>query len=134
MRIIFLCLAFIFMAIGIVGVVIPILPTAPFLLVAAFFFAKGSEKFHNWFISTKLYKKHLESFVQSKSMTLKSKLSILIPVSIMLIIAFIFVNNFHARIVLVVLLIAKYLYFFICIKTIKEYDNNIKTTNIELDE
>ena len=134
MRIIFLCLAFIFMAIGIVGVIIPILPTAPFLLVAAFFFAKGSEKFHNWFISTKLYKKHLESFVQSKSMTLKSKLSILIPVSIMLIIAFIFVNNFHARIALVVLLIAKYLYFFICIKTIKEYDNNIKTTNIELDE
>lgn len=134
MRIIFLCLAFIFMAIGIVGVVIPILPTAPFLLVAAFFFAKGSEKFHNWFISTKLYKKHLESFVQSKSMTLKSKLSILIPVSIMLIIAFIFVNNFHARIALVVLLIAKYLYFFICIKTIKEYENNIKTTNIELDE
>ena len=134
MRIIFLCLAFIFMAIGIVGAVIPILPTAPFLLVAAFFFAKGSEKFHNWFISTKLYKKHLESFVQSKSMTLKSKLSILIPVSIMLIIAFIFVNNLHARIALVVLLIAKYLYFFICIKTIKEYDNNIKTTNIELDE
>ena len=134
MRIIFLCLAFIFMAIGIVGVVIPILPTAPFLLVAAFFFAKGSEKFHNWFISTKLYKKHLESFVQSKSMTLKSKLSILIPVSIMLIITFIFVNNLHARIALVVLLIAKYLYFFICIKTIKEYDNNIKTTNIELDE
>lgn len=134
MRIIFLCLAFIFMAIGIVGVIIPILPTAPFLLVAAFFFAKGSEKFHNWFISTKLYKKHLESFVQSKSMTLKSKLSILIPVSIMLIITFIFVNNLHARIALVVLLIAKYLYFFICIKTIKEYDNNIKTTNIELDE
>lgn len=45
-------------------------------------------------------------------MTLKSKLSILIPVSIMLIIAFILVNNLHARIALVVLLTIKYFYFF----------------------
>ncbi|CCG57927.1 hypothetical protein WESB_2465 [Brachyspira pilosicoli WesB] len=64
-------------------------------------------------------------------MTLKSKLSILIPVSIMLIIAFIFVNNLHARIALVVLLTIKYFYFFVCIKTIKEYKEN---TNIEFDE
>ena len=105
MRILFICLGFIFMGIGFIGVVIPILPTAPFLLLAAFFLAKGSNKFHNWFISTKLYKKHLESFVKSKAMTLKSKFSILIPVSIMMIIAFIFVNNLHARIALIVLII-----------------------------
>lgn len=131
MRILYIVLAFLFMGLGIIGVALPILPTAPFLLLAAFFFAKCSQKFHNWFISTKLYKKHLESFVKSKAMTLKSKLSILIPVSIMLIIAFIFVNNLHARIALVVLLTIKYFYFFVCIKTIKEYKEN---TNIEFDE
>lgn len=131
MRILYIVLAFLFMGLGIIGVALPILPTAPFLLLAAFFFAKSSQKFHNWFISTKLYKKHLESFVKSKAMTLKSKLSILIPVSIMLIIAFIFVNNLHARIALVVLLTIKYFYFFVCIKTIKEYKEN---TNIEFDE
>ena len=131
MRILFICLGFIFMGIGFIGVVIPILPTAPFLLLAAFFLAKGSNKFHNWFISTKLYKKHLESFVKSKAMTLKSKFSILIPVSIM-IIAFIFVNNLHARIALIVLIIIKYLYFFICIKTIK--DNEKVESDIELNE
>lgn len=132
MRILFICLGFIFMGIGFIGVVIPILPTAPFLLLAAFFLAKGSNKFHNWFISTKLYKKHLESFVKSKAMTLKSKFSILIPVSIMMIIAFIFVNNLHARIALIVLIIIKYLYFFICIKTIK--DNEKVESDIELNE
>lgn len=131
MRILYIVLAFLFMGLGIIGVAVPILPTAPFLLLAAFFFAKGYQKFHNWFISTKLYKKHLESFVKSKAMTLKSKLSILIPVSIMLIIAFIFVNNLHARIALVVLLTIKYFYFFVCINTIKEYKEN---TNIEFDE
>ena len=117
------------MGIGIIGVIVPILPTAPFLLLSGFFFAKGSEKFHNWFRSTKLYKNHLESFVESKSMTLKSKLSILIPVSIMIIIAFIFVNNLHARIALAIVLIIKYIYFFVYIKTIKECE-----ISMELDE
>lgn len=132
MRVLFIVLGFLFMGIGIVGVIIPILPTAPFLLLSGFFFVKGSKKFHDWFISTKLYKKHLESFVKSKSMTLKSKLSILIPVTIMLIIAFIFVNNLHARIALIILMIAKYLYFFICIKTIK-YDERVEN-NAEFEE
>ena len=120
MRILFISLGFIFVGIGVVGIFVPILPTTPFLLLASFFFANGSKKFHDWFMSTKLYKKHLESFVNSRAMTLKSKLSILLPVSAMLIITFIFVNNLHARIVLIILFIAKYLYFFTQIKTIKD--------------
>ncbi|WP_300366035.1 YbaN family protein [Brachyspira sp.] len=129
MRILFICLGFLFVGIGAVGIVVPILPTTPFLLLASFFFAKGSKRFHDWFMSTKLYKKHLESFVQSRSMTLKSKLTILLPVSAMLIITFIFVNNLHARIVLVILFIGKYLYFFTQIKTIKEDESNKETFN-----
>ncbi|WP_157153826.1 YbaN family protein [Brachyspira murdochii] len=131
MRVLFIILGFIFVGIGAVGIVVPILPTTPFLLLASFFFAKGSKKFHDWFMSTKLYKKHLESFVKSRAMTLKSKLTILLPVSTMLIITFIFVNNIYARITLVILFISKYLYFFTQIKTIKEDEIN-KSTN-ELD-
>lgn len=131
MRVLFIILGFIFVGIGAVGIVVPILPTTPFLLLASFFFAKGSKKFHDWFISTRLYKKHLESFVKSRAMTLKSKLGILLPVSAMLIITFIFVNNIYARITLVILFISKYLYFFTQIKTIKE-DKINKNTN-ELD-
>lgn len=120
MRILFICLGFIFVGIGAVGIVVPILPTTPFLLLASFFFAKGSKRFHDWFMSTKIYKKYLESFVKSRAMTLKSKLTILLPVSAMLIVTFIFVNNLHARIALVILFIAKYVYFFTQIRTIKE--------------
>ena len=120
MRILFICLGFIFVGIGAVGIVVPILPTTPFLLLASFFFAKGSKRFHDWFMSTKLYKKYLESFVKSRAMTLKAKLIILLPVSAMLIVTFIFVNNLHARIALVILFIAKYVYFFTQIRTIKE--------------
>ena len=117
MKTLLIVLGFVCVAIGAIGIVVPILPTTPFLLLASFFFAKGSKKFHDWFMSTKLYKKHLESFVNSRAMTL---MTILIPVSCMLIATFIFVNNLHARILLVVLFIGKYLYFFTQIKTIKE--------------
>lgn len=126
MKVVLIILGFISMGIGIVGIVVPILPTTPFLLLASFFFAKGSKRFHDWFISTKIYKKYLESFVKSKAMTLKNKLTILLPVSLMLIITFIFVNNLHARIVLVILFIGKYLYFFTQIKTIAKEETEIK--------
>lgn len=126
MKVVLIILGFISMGIGIIGIVVPILPTTPFLLLASFFFAKGSKRFHDWFISTKIYKKYLESFVKSKAMTLKNKLTILLPVSLMLIITFIFVNNLHARIVLVILFIGKYLYFFTQIKTIAKEETEIK--------
>lgn len=124
MRILFIVLGFIFLGVGAVGIVVPILPTTPFLLLASFFFAKGSKRFHDWFLSTKLYKKYLESFVKSMAMTLKGKLTILIPVSCMLIITFILVDNIYARIVLVILFISKYVYFFTQIRTVSDEELN----------
>ena len=58
-KILWLAAAFISMALGAIGVILPVLPTTPFLLLASFCFAKGSERFHKWFTKTKLYKKHL---------------------------------------------------------------------------
>ena len=77
-------LGFICLALGTIGVFLPVLPTVPFYLVTAFSFAKSSERLHSWFINTKLYKKNLESFVERKVMTLKTKLSILISVTLVM--------------------------------------------------
>lgn len=117
-RIVWLILAFLFMGIGAVGVVLPVLPTTPFLLLASFCFAKGSERFHRWFIGTKLYKDHLESFVESRSMTLKTKLCILLPASAMLMLAFFAMSNWYGRGFILFLILFKYVYFFTQIRTI----------------
>lgn len=116
----YIILAFLFLGIGFIGVAIPVLPTTPFLLLASFFFAKGSDKFNKWFKSTKIYKKHMEEFIVSKSMTLKKKLGILIPVSTILIITMILIDNLHARIVIALAIILKYYYFFRHIETIEK--------------
>lgn len=117
-RIIWLILGFVAIGIGAVGVVLPVLPTTPFLLLASFCLAKGSERFHTWFTQTKLYKTHLDDFVKTRSMTLKSKFTILLPASAMLILAFIMMTNWYGRGFIIFLIIFKYVYFFTRIKTI----------------
>lgn len=106
-------------AIGAIGVILPILPTTPFLLLASFCFVRGSEKFDRWFKSTKMYKKHLESFVNEKAMTMKQKVIILLFVNIMLAIPIILVDNLHMRLFLLGLICIKLYYFIFKIKIIK---------------
>lgn len=117
-RIIWLLAGFLAMGIGAVGVALPVLPTTPFLLLASFCLAKGSDRFHRWFTGTKLYKRHLESFVKNRSMTLKTKFSLLIPASCMLVLALLVMPNIYGRLFIVFLIIFKYVYFFTRIKTV----------------
>lgn len=118
-KLLWLMIGIVSMVLGAIGVVLPVLPTTPFLLLASFCFAKGSDRFHKWFIGTKLYKKHLESFFTSRSMTLKTKLCILLPASVMLILAMLAMSNIYGRVFIVFLIIFKYIYFFTRIETVK---------------
>ena len=111
---------FLAVAIGTVGIFLPILPTVPFYLLASFCFAKGSTRFLRWFTSTKLYKKHFASFTENRSMTLQTKLSILIPVSLMLILACLTIDLLVMRITITVLLLLKYWFFIFKIRTISD--------------
>ena len=76
-RLIFLILGLICLGLGTVGVFLPVLPTVPFYMATVFCFSQSSQKLHDWFISTKLYKKHLQSFFEKKGMLLKTKISII---------------------------------------------------------
>lgn len=125
LRIVWLLFGFLAMGIGAIGVVLPVLPTTPFLLLASFCLAKGSERFHRWFTGTKLYKKHLESFVENRSMTLKTKFSLLIPASCMLILAFLAMQKVYGRAFILFLILFKYVYFFTKIRTIPAGRTNI---------
>lgn len=117
MKIVYIVLGFIALGLGTLGIALPILPTVPFYLLASWCFAKGSDRFSNWFKGTKLYKKHLESFEKNKEMTMKTKLKILIPVSIMLLIVFFRYDVLPMRITIAALIAFKYYYFLVKIKT-----------------
>lgn len=105
---------------GALGVVLPILPTVPFLLLAAFCFARSSERLNNWFTGTKLYKNNLESYVKGKGMTRKTKIKIMVTVTVLMTIGFIMMDQVPVgRIVLACVWVFHILYFVFGVKTIK---------------
>ena len=115
---IYICIGLVAFALGAIGVILPILPTTPFLLLASFCFARGSERFHVWFINTKLYKNHLESFVKERAMTLKQKIIILAFADTMMAIPLITVDVLFIKITLIALILFTLYYFVFKIKTI----------------
>ncbi len=122
-RIIFVALGCLCLALGCIGIALPILPTVPFFLATVFFFANSSQRLHDWFVGTKMYKKHLESYVKKKGMLMKTKVTIVSSVTIMMAIGFILMFRKEIYIpcaILAVVWICHIVYFFFGVKTISE--------------
>ena len=83
-KILYVILGCIGVGLGAVGAVLPMLPTFPFLMLAAFCFARSSERLDRWFKETKLYKDNLEDFVAGRGMTRKTKLRIMVTVTLLM--------------------------------------------------
>lgn len=124
-KILYVILGCIGLALGAVGAVLPLLPAFPFLLLAAFCFAKSSEKLHRWFTGTKLYKNNLESYVKGQGMTWKTKIRIMITVTVLMSIGFIMMHAVPVgRIVLACVWVFHILYFVFRVKAIKQTNGN----------
>ena len=122
-RLIFLILGCVCLGLGCIGVALPILPTVPFFLATVFCFANSSQKLHDWFVSTKLYKKHLDTFVKKKGMTVKTKLGIIIPVTLVMGVGFFMMVRAGVivpSVILAVVWVCHILYFGCGVKTIRE--------------
>ncbi|MCR5376692.1 MAG: YbaN family protein [Lachnospiraceae bacterium] len=121
-KIVFIVTGCICLALGTVGVVLPILPTTPFYLVTAYCFARSSERLNNWFKETKLYKNHLESFVEKKGMTASTKVCILTTVTILMGVGFFFMSRkgiWIPCVMLAVVWTVHMVYFLLFVKTIR---------------
>ena len=69
---IFCALGFIFTALAFLGVVLPVLPTTPFLLLAVFFFARSSQRWHNYLLNHRIFGQYLRDYYNHE-MTIVNK-------------------------------------------------------------
>lgn len=120
-QIIFLIIGCLSLVLGCVGIVLPILPTVPFFLLTVFCFANSSQKLHDWFVGTQMYKKHLESFVQKKGMTVRTKATILTSVTALMTVGFVLMLRkgiIVPCVILAVVWVCHLVYFLFGVKTV----------------
>ena len=116
-KILYIMIGWISLGLGIIGVILPILPTVPFVLLAAFCFAKSSEKLDGWFKNTKLYKDNN----MKNGMTKQAKVRIMCSVTLLTSIGFIMMGLkgiVVGNIVLLIVWIFHMVYFTFGVKTV----------------
>lgn len=116
-KILYIIIGCISLGLGIIGVIVPILPTVPFVLLAAFCFAKSSERLDGWFKNTKLYR---ENNIKN-GMTKRVKIRIMCSVILLMSIGFIMMglkDIVVGNIVLLIVWIFHMVYFTLGVKTV----------------
>ena len=120
-KVFFVALGCLSLALGVVGIVLPILPTVPFFLLTAFCFAKSSERLHSWFLGTTMYKKYIGSYMERKGMTVRAKLTLIGTVTALMAVGFMMMSRVPVgRIIMGVVWVGHIVYFGFVVKTISQ--------------
>jgi len=72
-RILFISLGTFFVALGVLGILLPVLPTTPFLLIAAALYARSSQRFYNWLLNNRFFGKYIKNYREGKGIPIKFK-------------------------------------------------------------
>ena len=74
MKYIYIATGSLFLALGVIGIFLPVLPTTPFLLLAAALFFKGSPRIYNWLLEHKYLGPYIRSFREERAIPLRAKI------------------------------------------------------------
>lgn len=90
--------------IGLIGIVLPILPTTPFLLLAAYLFSKSSDRFLHWLLTNKLCGRYIDNYRSGRGLPLKQKIFTILLLWLTIgLSAFVFVDSLWVKILLMII-------------------------------
>ena len=87
---------------GVAGYILPVMPGTTFILIAAYCFARSSEKYYNKLLSSKWFGQTIKDFYAGKGMSLKAKWTAYIMITVSIAISLYFTTNTYVQIFLVV--------------------------------
>lgn len=132
-RILYIILGLIGLVLSVIGAIVPILPAFPFVVLTAFCFGKSSDRLHNWFLETELYKNNFKSLVKGRSMTVLAKIKVIASITISLSIGSYMLGRISMvhlipmlRLVLVIVWLGHFVYFAFHVETISREELNLK--------
>lgn len=126
MRYVLIALGIVFTVIAFTGAVLPLLPTTPFLILAAICFTNSSRKFKIWLESTQIYKNYVKNLKKYKGYTMKEKIRILISLYIVVGFSIFMISNLYIRIGLMIMVVIQTIVLFTFVKTLPANFNQEK--------
>ena len=63
------------LALGVLGMILPLLPTTVFLLMAAYCYSRSSERFHNWLLNNRWCGAYISNYKSGKGISMRQKIS-----------------------------------------------------------
>ena len=120
LRFIFIFGGTIFLGLGIIGIFLPILPTTPFLLLAAACYARGSKRFYDWLMNNKLFGNYIKNYYEGKGIPLKVKIFAISLLWITILFsAFFVIDNYLVELILIMIAVVVTIHI-LTIKTFKK--------------
>ncbi|MCX7875088.1 MAG: YbaN family protein [Melioribacteraceae bacterium] len=119
---IFLILGFVFVAFGILGAILPLMPSTVFFIVAAYFFSKSSKKFHDKLLANKYVGNHIKNFYEKKGMPLRAKIISIISLFLTITISLVLIDRTPFLVALLLSIAFAVSFYIISLNTIHEVD------------
>lgn len=119
-KILFITLGSLSLALGFVGVFVPVLPTTPLVLLAAFLYSRSSERLDAWIKTTAVYRSYVEPFKANGGISKKKKARILVMSYVVMAISAVLVQKWFVWLILAVVAIFLWILMFVKIPTISE--------------
>lgn len=99
-NVVLICLGTLSLILGMVGIIIPVLPTTPFLLLAAFCYLRSSKGLYNWLTHHRIFGNYIVQYMSYKALPRRAKISALIFLWLSLAISIVLIPGLHLRILL----------------------------------
>lgn len=102
-QILFLVLGSLSVLLGSIGILVPVLPTTPFLLLAAYFYLRSSKRLYEWLIHHRILGKYIYHYLEHKAVPLQTKIGAILILWASLIASMILIDKLFVGIILVVI-------------------------------
>ncbi|QLY40296.1 DUF454 domain-containing protein [Hujiaoplasma nucleasis] len=125
----FIFLGSISLGLGSIGIILPLLPTTPFLLLAAYFYLRSSKKLYVWLLNHRIFGIYIYSYINFHAIDLKTKISALSLLWLSLTISIVLVNKLLVTLILLIIGLSVSLHI-LSLKTMSR-DQMIKEKNVK---